>query len=83
MNIPVWLVWLIATTLAMMPLSILLMARMEDEVSPDREKCNADYESVSGEGILAIEEEELLAITHMIATVQMRQRWDKDITTID
>ena len=84
MVFPTWLIWLVATLIAIMPMSILLIARSVDKVRPKRRRAKpVEYNPlVSGDGDLDYEELELLAIAHMVATVQMRQRWGKDISTI-
>lgn len=76
----VWLMWLFAVMLAIMPLSILLMTR---SAKPD-ERC-ANLERDVASGILVIDDKEyvrLELVAMYIAQAQMRQRWGKDIDSI-
>lgn len=81
MEYPTWLLWLVATLLAMMPMSVLLMSR---SAKPKKRRAKpVEYNpSVACEGVLVINEVEALVIARAIAEVQMRQMWGKDIDSI-
>lgn len=85
MEIPVWLMWSVALLLAMLPMSILLIARSVDKVRPKkrRAKLREFIPDASCEGVIVISEEEAYALARAIAHAQMRQRWGKDIDWID
>jgi len=85
MYIPIWLLWVIAVSLAAMPLSTLLIARKVDKVRPKRRRAKPVefIPLVAGEGVLVNEEAELRYIAYVMAQSQMRQRWGKDIDHIE
>lgn len=84
MEYPLWLVWMVATLLAMLPMSILLVARTVDKVRPKKRRAKpVEFDPlVACDGVLVISEEEALVIATALARAQMRQRWDKDIAYI-
>lgn len=84
MNVPLWLVWLVATLIAIMPLLVIPMAMKVDKVRPKKRRAKPVefIPMVACDGFIAHSEEDLLLIAHMIAASQMRQRWGKDIDHI-
>lgn len=85
-TIPTWVLWAVATLIATFPLSILYIARRLDKVRPKRRRAKLpEFTPLAvGEGVLLYgDEEELHALVHMIAQVQMRQMWGKDIAHIN
>lgn len=72
MELPVWLMWVIAITLASMPLSVLAMSKLvkdgEDGVSNVRETLAYDIQDT-------LSDTEILVLTRLIARNQMRQYW--------
>lgn len=84
MQIPVWLMWLFALMLAIMPLSILLIARSVDKVRPKkrRAKPREFIPDAACEGVLVINEEEALVIARALAYAQMTERWGRDKSRI-
>jgi len=86
MNIPIWLMWVVAIQLAAMPLAILLVARSK-EPHRARKKRRAKPKEFNPEVACSVdqdyEELEMLIIAYAMADIQMRQRWGKDIDYID
>lgn len=78
MNIPVWLMWVIAVTLASMPMCVLLIRKGEagvdgsSEISGEEDNPDKDEHT----------DETLHTIVKGMARVQMRQMWGKDIDHI-
>lgn len=72
MNIPVWLMWVVAITLASMPLSILLMRRSEkDGVDGSSDLVREELIDVTE----CLSDTEILVLTTLVARIQMRQYW--------
>ena len=85
MDYPTWLLWLVATLLAIsVPASTLMIIRAVDKVRPKKRRAKPlEFNPyASCEGVLVINEEEALVIARALAEVQMRQRWGKDIDSI-
>lgn len=79
MELPSWVLWTVATLLAVFPLSVLLIPRLAGRNDSSKAECNADKAAWDE----SWNELELYAIVHMMATVQMTQYYDKDIRRID
>lgn len=84
MEIPTWLMWLVALMLAIVPLSILPIAMKVDKVRPKKRRAKPVefIPMVAGDGFIVYREEDLLLLVSVLAGVQMRQRWGKDIDYI-
>ena len=78
MFISLWLKGMVAMLLSIFQLSHLLIPRSVEDGSDER--CATPDEEVACEDDL---DEELVAITSMMADVQMRQMWGKDIDHIN
>lgn len=87
MDVPLWLIWVVATLLAIMPLSVIPMAMKVDKVRPKklRAKGIEFTPMVACEGFIAIDgwsEDDWYDLLMIISQSQMRQRWGKDIDHI-
>ena len=84
MTIPIWLMWLVSLMLAAMPLAILPIAMSLDNHRAKKRRAKpVEFNPLAACSVdIDYEELELLVITSMIADIQMRQRWDKDIRYI-
>jgi hypothetical protein len=80
----IWLSWTTAMLLAMMPLSVLLIARKVDKVRSKkwRAKRKVHQPSAAGEDLLDYEEARLCVEIDNLTHNKTRQRYDKDMRKI-
>lgn len=82
MELPVWLLWCIALMLAAMPAAVIPMAMMVAGDSPEEQRADEVWDASDGIIVVDMDEVELLVLAKMLADVQMRSYWGKDIDCI-
>lgn len=86
MEVPVWLMWVVAFLLAVMPLSVIPIAMKVDKVRPTKRRAKpvefTTLVACDGFIVMELDDEELLDLARILAAEQMRIHWGKDIDFI-